>query len=352
MSAKLRRRPSSQKRRIVFSPSPSMSMAPREAKWKSPCWIWAGQERLGHRICTSPGGWTTGVPQAGQRSGIANGRSEPSRSCVSGRDHLRDHVAGALDDDPVADAQILAGDVLLVVEGREPDRRPADLHRLERGEGHEGARAPNAHRDVEQPRGGGGGRELVGDGPARRPAHRPEAVLHVHVVDLHHGPVDVEVHRPAAVLPGGARGLHLLDRVDQADVRVDPEARRAQPRQHRRLRGQVEALRVAHPVAPDREGPLGRGRGIELAQAAGGGVARVGEGRQAGLGPGGVELGERGQGQVDLPAHLHHRRRRPHPPACAAPGGWRGWCAGWRSRPRPSPRPRAWTPARSGRPRT
>ena len=61
-----------------------MSMAPREAKWKSPCWIWAGQERLGHRICTSPGGWTTGVPQAGHRSGIANGRSEPSRSCVSG----------------------------------------------------------------------------------------------------------------------------------------------------------------------------------------------------------------------------------------------------------------------------
>ena len=61
-----------------------MSIAPREAKWNRPCWIWAGQERLGQRICTSPGGWTTGVSHAGQRSGMANGRSSPVRSWVSG----------------------------------------------------------------------------------------------------------------------------------------------------------------------------------------------------------------------------------------------------------------------------
>ena len=39
---------------------------------------------MGQRICTSPGGWTTGVSQAGQRSGITNGRSSPVRSWVSG----------------------------------------------------------------------------------------------------------------------------------------------------------------------------------------------------------------------------------------------------------------------------
>src|ERR1700745_356761 len=32
-------------------------------------------------------------------------------------DNLRDHVAGALDDDSVADADILAGDLVLVVQG-------------------------------------------------------------------------------------------------------------------------------------------------------------------------------------------------------------------------------------------
>ena len=61
-----------------------MSIAPREAKWKSPCWICAGQERFGQRIWTSPSGWTTGVSQTGQRSGIVQGRSSPVRSWVSG----------------------------------------------------------------------------------------------------------------------------------------------------------------------------------------------------------------------------------------------------------------------------
>ena len=139
--------------------------------------------------------------------------------------------------------------------------------------------------------------------------HRAQAVLHVHVVDLHHGPVDVEVHRPAAILPGGALGLNLLDRPHQGDVGVHPEARAAQPFEDGRLRGQLEALDVAHPVAPDRQGPRGRGRRVELPQAAGSGIARVGEGRQARLGAAGVELRERGQGQVDLAAHLDHRGR-------------------------------------------
>ncbi len=84
MSAKLRTRPSSKKRWTVFSPRPSMSIAPRAAKWPRACWICAGQDRLGQRICTSPGGCTTGVPHAGQRSGMTKARSAPVRSCVSG----------------------------------------------------------------------------------------------------------------------------------------------------------------------------------------------------------------------------------------------------------------------------
>ena len=94
-----------------------MSIAPREAKWMSLCTSWAGQERLGHRITTSPGGCTTGVSQAGQRSGIVNGRSAPVALLDERGDHLRDDVAGTLHDDAVADPQVLARDVLLVVEG-------------------------------------------------------------------------------------------------------------------------------------------------------------------------------------------------------------------------------------------
>ena len=61
-----------------------MSMAPREAKCSIVCTICSGQERFGQRICTSPSGWTTGVPQTGQCVGIVNATSAPVRSWISG----------------------------------------------------------------------------------------------------------------------------------------------------------------------------------------------------------------------------------------------------------------------------
>ena len=50
------------------------------------------------------------------------------------REHLRDDVAGAQDDDLVADAQVLAREVLLVVQRRELDGHAADVDRLEHRE--------------------------------------------------------------------------------------------------------------------------------------------------------------------------------------------------------------------------
>ena len=57
-----------------------------------------------------------------------------------GRDHARDHVAGAGHDHLVALAHVLARDVLLVVERGELHGHAGDLHRLELGEGHHVAR--------------------------------------------------------------------------------------------------------------------------------------------------------------------------------------------------------------------
>jgi len=65
----------------------------------------------------------------------------------SGPDDLGDHVSGALHDDEVALADVLAIDVLLVVERRVRDRDAADVHRLELGEllsDHRGARVGDA----------------------------------------------------------------------------------------------------------------------------------------------------------------------------------------------------------------
>ena len=289
-----------------------MSIAPREAKWISPCTIWAGHERFGQRTCTSPGGCTTGVEQAGHSAGIEKGRSFAGPLLGERRHDLRYHVARPLDDDAVADPQVLAGDVVLVVERRELDGGAADHDRLELREGHQRPGAADVDLDRVERRGGRGRRELVGDRPPRRPAHRAQPRLHVGLVDLHDGAVDVEVDRRAPRLPGLALGLDLVEVVGDADVGVDPEARLAQPLEGRRLGRQLEPLGVPDGVAPYRQRPLGGRGGVELAQAAGGRVARVGEGGQPRGRARGVQLGERRQRQVHLAAHLDDGRRR-HP---------------------------------------
>ena len=107
-----------------------------------------------------------------------------------GPDDLRDDVAGALDDDGVADADVLAMDVVFVVERREADGGAADVHGLEDGVGVEAAGAADVDADVEELRRRLDGRELVGDGPARLASDEAKALLEGEVVDLDDDAVD------------------------------------------------------------------------------------------------------------------------------------------------------------------
>ena len=75
---------------------------------------------------------------------------------------------------------------------------------------------------------------------------------------------------------------------------------------------ELEPLDRPDPVRPHRQRPRGRQRRVELADRAGGRVARVREGRLAGLGALLVQARERRQRQVDLAAHLEQRRRVLH----------------------------------------
>ena len=63
-------------------------------------------------------------------------------------DDLRDDLAGALDDHGVADADVLAPDVVLVVQRRQLHRGVRDDDRLEHGEGVQAARAADVDLDV------------------------------------------------------------------------------------------------------------------------------------------------------------------------------------------------------------
>ena len=116
--------------------------------------------------------------------------------------HLRDDVAGAAHDHRVADADVLAGDLVLVVQRGVRHHDAADRHRLEHGGGRERAGAADLDLDAQQLRHRLLRRELVGDGPARRARHEAQPRLPVEPVDLVDDAVDVVAER-------GALGRHL-----------------------------------------------------------------------------------------------------------------------------------------------
>ena len=122
---------------------------------------------------------------------------------VDHADDLRDHVAGALHDHLVADAHVLARDLVLVVQRGVRHHHAADGDRLQLGDRGERAGAADLDRDVVE---GGDrllGREFVRDRPARRAADEAEAVLQREVVDLVDHAVDVVVE--VGALLGAAR---------------------------------------------------------------------------------------------------------------------------------------------------
>ncbi len=133
----------------------------------------------------------------GVGAALRTGRREPILGAVGRtllQDHphdLRDDVAGALDHHGVADADVLAPDLALVVQGGVRDRDAADLDRLQPGDRGEGAGAADLDLNCLQHRLGLLGLEFVGDRPARRPADHAEALLPVQAVDLVDDAVDV-----------------------------------------------------------------------------------------------------------------------------------------------------------------
>ena len=212
---------------ICFSPSPSMSKARRETKWRKMLDL---LERTGE---------LAGAARA--RALLAGGGLLAHDSVCSGAraflremiglgvfrplvddhvEHLRDDVAGALDDDGVADADVAALaqllavaadalDVVLVVQRRVLHDDAADGDRLELGDRRQRAGAADLDLDVLEDGGGLLGRELVRDRPARRARDEAEPLLPVEAVDLVDDAVDVVVELGAAALRcrGGRRAV-------------------------------------------------------------------------------------------------------------------------------------------------
>ncbi len=177
---------------------------------------------IGHHLARGP---LDGRPAAG----ALLGRLERLLAAVAPLDQrphdLRDHLARALDQDHVPDAEVLAGDVIEVVQRGELDRRAGDLDGLEHRVRVERARAAHVDPDVEQPGDGHVGRELVGDGPAGL-AFADHAELGPELERLHldDDAVDRVVERVAPILCLSGVGDDLLEVAAQAAVRLDGEA--------------------------------------------------------------------------------------------------------------------------------
>ena len=84
MSATSRTSPSRKRTADSRSPSPSMSIAPREAKCSTRRTRCCGQARLGQYESAASSSRSTAAPQAGQAAGMAKTRSRPSRRLTTG----------------------------------------------------------------------------------------------------------------------------------------------------------------------------------------------------------------------------------------------------------------------------
>ena len=122
------------------------------------------------------------------------------------RDDLRDHVAGTHDDHVVAEAQVLAREVLLVVQRRELHGHAADVDRLEHGERVQVAELAEVPLDASSfvTVVVGGNFQAIAQRGSRPTT--PSRRWSSSVVDLHDDAVDLEVQRAAALLPGQAAG--------------------------------------------------------------------------------------------------------------------------------------------------
>ncbi len=224
-----------------------------------------------------------------------------------GANDLGNHVAGTPDDNPVADLQILAPDLVLIVQGGIADRDPADEHRLQARHWCELAGAPDLHLDVEQPGDDFLGGKLVRDGKARRTRGTAQQFLPVEAIHLVDDAVDFVGQLRTPVQQTVMKGEQSLDIIRARALAGHRKTEVQKPLQQRTLgRRQFDPVRLPQRVGKKPQRPLRRDRSIELAQAAGGGIARIDEFVPVGLALARIDAGKILTEQQHFPAHLEH----------------------------------------------
>src|SRR5690606_38896446 len=205
---------------------------------------------------------------------------------------------------------VLALDVVDVVEVGTADGDAADVHGPQHGDGRDDAGAAHARHDAQDLADLLARLELDGVRPARVVGGVAQAVAQVEVLQLHDHAVDLVRHVVALLDHLLEVGEDPLDVVGGGVVGVDGQAPVGERPQQLRLRAERGAGQQV--VAVEGEGPGGGEAGVELAHAAGGGVVRVGERLLALVHQLGFDVVEDVDGQIDFGAHREQGRDRAH----------------------------------------
>ncbi len=194
----------------------------------------------------------------------------------NGADDVGDDVARPLDQDAVANANVLAGDLVEVVERGGAHGRSPDFHRLQHGVGGQYTGATDIDLQAEQFRRLLAGRELHGHCAARVFAGETQAVGQVAVIDLHHHAVNLVIDVVAAGQPLFMSRYDLIQTGAMPVVGRHWKAQVAQVGQAIPLMiRQCPALDSYDVVGVEAKRAIGRLGRVQLAQGAGGRVARV-----------------------------------------------------------------------------
>ena len=126
--------------------------------------------------------------------------------------HLGNDLAGFLDDHGVAHADVLAGDLVGIVQGRSLHGRAGQPNRSQVGHGRQLARLTDLNADARDL-----GDRLLGlvlecDGPARALAPRSQPLALAQVVNLDHQAVGLKIERVPLLFPVLGVGDDLLNR--------------------------------------------------------------------------------------------------------------------------------------------
>src|SRR5579871_397615 len=124
---------------------------------------------------------------------------------------LRNDIAGALDDHRVADTDVLALDLVFIVQGRAANDDAAHRDGLEIGDRRQRAASADIDEDVVDHGLRLLCREFMRDSPTRRAADEAQALLEIEVVDLVDHAVDVIGQARALLADVAMKGKQLID---------------------------------------------------------------------------------------------------------------------------------------------